>query len=372
MALYLDGLACLGKTTTLKRLSEKYQVAFCDFSELAARYPLLRNKHEDSSVQCLYTNIFFNTAFGADLVDRSPIADVVYNFIRNNPTRNADAIFPLLEEEAFKEALSQINTILLVPHNTEVLTKILDEMKFRKNNIDILTPHYMQQQFVAFQRIAKIVASHPSRFSSVCVVPIYEACTYNIDGKTGHYRLFQKSYFDFLENLVDIIYQKKATSHESVKMVFCEVKYDLPTPPELEEEFKADALVTKMQPKKYVTDAGIDLQVDGNYVLEPGVSINITMQQSISIKPGYVGLLTPRSSTSKWGLANVGIIDSGYTGKLQIMFTPNTNAAGVVLEHGLRYFQIVVVPCSLNPLAVDKLEDIPGQRGHRGFGSTGN
>lgn len=119
------------------------------------------------------------------------------------------------------------------------------------------------------------------------------------------------------------------------------------------------------------TDAGIDLYAD---------SINWTTQYveygtgiAIEIPTGYFGLITPRSSITKYDMMlknSVGIIDSDYRGEIKFRFHDlipySTNHYGISEKIG----QLLILPVpSVEMIVVDELSDTI--RGTGGFGSTG-
>ena len=91
----------------------------------------------------------------------------------------------------------------------------------------------------------------------------------------------------------------------------------------------------------HLTDAGLDLvavSVEndeyGNIVCHTGLAIEIP--------EGYVGLLFPRSSVSKYflSLCNcVGVIDSGYRGEIILKFNDTYNFNPKVECKGKNYYQ---------------------------------
>lgn len=120
-------------------------------------------------------------------------------------------------------------------------------------------------------------------------------------------------------------------------------------------------------------DAGLDLRIKHDVVLEPGQRVNVSTGVAVDIPAGFVGLVFPRSGlASEHGitLANgVGVIDSGYRGEIGATLM-NTSDETAALSADYRVCQLVVmpyVPCDLVP--VDKLSDT--ERGADGFGSTG-
>lgn len=93
---------------------------------------------------------------------------------------------------------------------------------------------------------------------------------------------------------------------------------------------------------------------------------------SVAIPEGYVGLITPRSSLGKRGLAlanTVGVIDSDYRGEILLVVT-NHSEKPVNVRQGDRIAQLLLVPV-FNP-ALEVVDELPGTvRGLGGFGSTG-
>lgn len=127
----------------------------------------------------------------------------------------------------------------------------------------------------------------------------------------------------------------------------------------------------------HATDAGLDLtavsmeQDDyGNIVYHTGLAIEIPY--------GYVGLIFPRSSLSKYclSLTNcVGVIDSGYRGEILFKFKDVYKADCSFNDMG-RYTvgdkigQLIILPYpSITLNEVGELSD--SDRGIGGFGSTG-
>jgi dUTP pyrophosphatase len=141
-------------------------------------------------------------------------------------------------------------------------------------------------------------------------------------------------------------------------------------------------------------DAGMDLtatsmsfDTDGNVVYGVGLAFEIP--------EGYVGLLFPRSSNAKKGLAltnSVGVIDSGYRGEVMFKFKPTVkfydfnpdsashneyskvqgiNAYNVdAYAIGDRIGQIIIMPYpQVTFEEVSELSDT--ERGEGGYGSTG-
>lgn len=130
----------------------------------------------------------------------------------------------------------------------------------------------------------------------------------------------------------------------------------------------------------YTFDSGIDLYSPITITTTPNSKTKIDYKISCCMKMGsrYVGYyLYPRSSTgSKTPLRmsnSVGVIDSGYRGKLQVYFD-NISQEEFTITQGERYIQIC--PPNLDypiyPVVVDSIEELGlTDRGANGFGSTG-
>lgn len=133
----------------------------------------------------------------------------------------------------------------------------------------------------------------------------------------------------------------------------------------------------KLHPAAYIPsyantgDAGLDLicigygdNHDGVQTLRTGIAVEIP--------EGYVGLLYPRSSISKYGLTmcnSVGVIDSGYRGEILVKFRI-LSVSGQMYLTGDKIAQLIITPIpTINPVEVTVLSE--SERGTGGFGSTG-
>jgi dUTP pyrophosphatase len=116
-------------------------------------------------------------------------------------------------------------------------------------------------------------------------------------------------------------------------------------------------------------DAGMDMtctnvNVAGQYwEYETGISMEIP--------EGYVGLLFPRSSNSKYALLlcnSVGVIDSGYRGPINFRY--KQVGSGARYNIGDKVGQIMLLPYPKIQF-VEAVELSDTERGEGGFGSTG-
>ncbi len=121
--------------------------------------------------------------------------------------------------------------------------------------------------------------------------------------------------------------------------------------------------------------AGADLYacLDGDVVIEPGMSAFIPTGLSMEIPKGCAGLIYARSGLAcKRGLApanKVGVIDSDYRGEIMVSIH-NHSQFEQKIENGERIAQIAIMPyITANFIQSDSLDET--QRGSGGFGSTG-
>jgi dUTP pyrophosphatase len=116
-------------------------------------------------------------------------------------------------------------------------------------------------------------------------------------------------------------------------------------------------------------DAGMDLTaVDiskdefGNVVCYTGIAVEIP--------EGYVGLIFPRSSISKYDMHlrnSVGVIDSGYRGEIMVKFgfLPD----GKLYSMGDKIAQLIILPYP--QITFEEVAELSEtERGEGGFGST--
>jgi len=118
-------------------------------------------------------------------------------------------------------------------------------------------------------------------------------------------------------------------------------------------------------------DCGMDLTAVSSYIDEFGNYCYDT-QLAVAIPKGYVGLLYPRSSLSKYGLIltnHVGVVDCNFRGSMVFKFrasSPNPKVFAV----GERIGQLLIMPCpNISVEETDELDDT--SRGSHGWGSSG-
>ena len=116
-------------------------------------------------------------------------------------------------------------------------------------------------------------------------------------------------------------------------------------------------------------DAGLDLtaidittDANGNAVCHTGLAVEIP--------EGYVGLVFPRSSISKYDMHlrnSVGVIDSGYRGEIMVKF--GFLPEGTLYKMGDKVAQLIILPYpQITFEEVTELSETERGEGH--FGST--
>jgi len=118
-----------------------------------------------------------------------------------------------------------------------------------------------------------------------------------------------------------------------------------------------------------IGDAGLDMTAIS--VRHANGFIEYDTGLAIEIPDGFVGLLFPRSSISKYGLIlanSVGVIDSTYRGAIKFRFKQTGDP---IYDIGDKIGQLMIIPYPTITLKeVEHLSD--SERGSGGFGSSGN
>lgn len=125
--------------------------------------------------------------------------------------------------------------------------------------------------------------------------------------------------------------------------------------------------------KKHIGDAGWDLFVSQDCLINPGETVDVHTDIKIDMPPFLYARITGRSSTLRKHrlLVNEGIIDNGYTGELFIC-VHNIGDKPFIVEKGMRLAQVLFHTIEdVRWSKVDKVKPTPGKRGNDGFGSTG-
>lgn len=122
-------------------------------------------------------------------------------------------------------------------------------------------------------------------------------------------------------------------------------------------------------PDRAYDSAGFDLIAKESKEIYPKTTASISTGVYVEIPKGYVGLVKGRSGLAfKQQLeAFQGVIDSDYRGEIKVQLF-NRGVQPRFIKSGIKFAQLVIVPCITNAVAVDKLSDTP--RSDKGFGSS--
>lgn len=121
-------------------------------------------------------------------------------------------------------------------------------------------------------------------------------------------------------------------------------------------------------------DAGYDLRSVRRVTIPPQTGASVATGVGFGIPEGWYGLICNRTSWGKKGLLPLAhVVDTGFTGELQLWLFNTNPTETLVLDPGQRIAQIVFMPfLALEAVRVEKDDLETTARGARGFGSTGN
>ncbi len=132
----------------------------------------------------------------------------------------------------------------------------------------------------------------------------------------------------------------------------------------------------KKPERQHNSDVGYDIYSDVYTSIPPGTQAGIQTGITMQIPVGIAGLILPRSGlAAKYDITvqnSPGLIDPGYRGEI-IVLLRNEGTEPFIVEQGMRIAQMVF----MNYLDVvwirdERMQDnVSGDRGANGFGSTG-
>ena len=131
--------------------------------------------------------------------------------------------------------------------------------------------------------------------------------------------------------------------------------------------------------RNLVTDAGIDIYSVADMFIPVHDNRIVTTGVAINIPDGYVGKIEDRSSMAKKGLkVGAGVIDSGYSGAIDIMLHNISfdiehdffGNAGYFIKPGDKIAQMLIIKVE-TPEIVEVKELWNSERGNKSFGSSG-
>ena len=127
----------------------------------------------------------------------------------------------------------------------------------------------------------------------------------------------------------------------------------------------------KLPERAHASDAGLDLFILDDVVLEKGSTVVLGTGIAMAIPDGYVGLIWDKSGlAAKNGLTCLGgVIDSGYRGEIMVTLANLGTDAYTITKHQ-KIAQLLIQEVALPKLEeVEELDET--SRGENRFGSTG-
>lgn len=122
--------------------------------------------------------------------------------------------------------------------------------------------------------------------------------------------------------------------------------------------------------RAHPSDAGLDIRAAHGGIVRAHQSAIFRTGVHVQLPPGTFGDMRSKSGLMfNHDITSDGTIDAGYRGEIRVILFNHGNTDYTV-KPGDKITQLVVVPVDVEPVEiVDSLE--PGERGDRGFGSTG-
>lgn len=122
--------------------------------------------------------------------------------------------------------------------------------------------------------------------------------------------------------------------------------------------------------RSHDTDAGLDIYARRTRIVKAGRSMTFHTGVHVELPKGTCGLLVSKSGlNTHHGLTSTGLIDEGYSGEIVVKLY-NHSRYDYKVNAGEKISQLVVIP-----ILFPKVEIVShvsgGDRGDRGFGSTG-
>lgn len=122
--------------------------------------------------------------------------------------------------------------------------------------------------------------------------------------------------------------------------------------------------------RAHSTDAGADIRCMEGFVLPSKGSVTVKTGVHVQLPKGTVGMLKSKSGLNiKHGITSEGVIDEGFDGEIMVKLY-NDSPIPHHFAKGDKITQLVVMPvCYPTYAAFDAIQG--GERGSRGYGSTG-
>lgn len=325
--IFLDGTACLGKSSLVSRMRSFVKSDLC---ERVKAHDIFRHKATNINLQILYTAVFpFRT--DAQVYDRSPITDIWYNFVADE--MKGEEWFSKLQQLP-KKLLQQFPSVFIICSEDQA-SQVVAKMKQRQNGLDILEETYVSAQNAVFSRVAKYL---DMPLISVAALTLYSD-------------RYTEKLIALLFPFIDPDWLQQESFDQSSLVVFSNANLS-----------------------KETDDAGYDMSIKKTTMCEKGKPTMLELNELVLIPSGYYGFLVARSSTNKLGTIRPGIIDAGYSGTIAAVFVSDET---IFLQKNYKLCQLIIQPhaadatiCSVSKTQF-ATEAAKYPRGKQGYGSTG-
>lgn len=125
-----------------------------------------------------------------------------------------------------------------------------------------------------------------------------------------------------------------------------------------------------MPRRAHATDAGADIRTPVAVTVPPHGAAQVHTGVHVELPPNTVGMVKSKSGLNvKHDLTSEGVIDEGFSGEV-IVKLYNHGPMEYRFERGDKITQLVVLPCHY-PAYQQVTRVAGGERGDRGYGSTG-
>lgn len=201
---YICGLACVAKSSTLRTISQEYNISpeYTDYYELSQQVPEFKKKHQDSEVQIIYTinQVLKSTTTVSKIFDRSPISDLLYSLIfeeQNTPGLGQQKLREKLQWDLFVKTCERYPTLYILIENDDNQAEddILEKMQHRNNGLDVLNKSYIVAQRTIFRMISENISNYESLI------------------KPKHIKIHTQPYYTWLKIGVSRFLQRKQLLH---------------------------------------------------------------------------------------------------------------------------------------------------------------
>lgn len=148
--IFLEGVACIGKTSLLRRLASQYTVGFHDYAE----YRELTGGDPGKNYTSWHADK--TKLIERGFIDRSPYANDLYTLVYdvlNNKCKKPDDFDERLRAIPVTKYPNEM-TIIFLPANEESYPVMVENMKKRANGIDRLDIEYVRAQTIVFREYA--------------------------------------------------------------------------------------------------------------------------------------------------------------------------------------------------------------------------